>query len=63
MENGHRVRNNNGNRNRIRGMQCEVERDGDQGSGFGTGIRDGEHETSEYRKHETHGGTEPGMGI
>ena len=30
-------------------MRCEVEQDGVWGSGFGTGIGDGEHETSEYR--------------
>ena len=44
-------------------MQCEVERNGVQGSGFGMGIGVREHETNKYRKHETRGGTESGMGI
>ena len=44
-------------------MRCKVKQDGVRGSGFGTGIGDGEHETSEYRKHEMHGGTESGTGI
>ena len=48
MENGHRVRNNNGNRDRTRGMRCEVEQIGVWGLGFGTANGDGEHETSKY---------------
>ena len=68
--NGHRVGNNNGNRNRTWGMQCEVERNGERGTGIGVrglgfraGFGDGGHETNEYRKHETRGGMKSGMGI